>query len=194
MRPRSEKTRSALLALGAVIAAAALAGCGDKNLILRVDLLSFLSPSEKQAHYGPIPPSISDSFAVVSSRRLNLLPGLENVTQVTDVQLEVGAVVNNLTGSGTGRIALYLSPDGTDPFVTDTTPIIGTFAVNGAMSDTIETITVGDTALAALFTAKQAQMGIRVVLNSGVGVQPLEGDVVLTRLRAVVTAHQAVFE
>ena len=194
MRPRSDRTHSALLALGVFIAAAALAGCGDKNLILRVDLLSFLSASERQAHYGPIPPAISDSFDVVSSRRLNLLPGLEDVTQVTDVQLEVGAVVNNLTGSGTGRIAVYLSPDGTDPFTTDTSPIIGTFAVNGAMSDTIETITVGDTALAGLFTAKQAQLGIRVVLNSGVGVQPLEGDVVLTRLRAVVTAHQAVFE
>lgn len=194
MRPVSNPIRSALPALGVLACAIALAGCGDKNLILRVDLLSFLSAGERQAHYGPIPPAFADSFAVVSSRRLNLLPGLEDVTQVTDVSLEVGAVVNNLTGAGSGRIAVYLSPEGTDPFVVDTTPIIGTFNVTGAMSDTIETITVGDSTLAALFTSKSAQLGIRVVLNSNVGVDPLEGDVVLTRLRAVVTARDAVFE
>ncbi len=184
---------SRAVALAALLLAVALAGCGDKALILRIDLLSFLSASERQSHYGPVPPGISDSATVVAGRRLNLLPGLESVTRVTDVQLEVGAIVNNLTGSGTGRIAVYLSPAGSDPFTTDTTPIIGTFAVNGAMSDTIETITVGDAELAGLFTAKEAQLGIRVVLNSGVGVQPLEGDVVLTRLHAIVTARQDVF-
>jgi hypothetical protein len=188
------RTRPALLALAACLTAAALAGCGDKNLILRVDLLSFLSPAERSAHYGPVPGGVSDSFAVVTGRRLNLLPGLEDVTSVTDVQLEVGAVVRNLTGSGTGRVSVYLSPEGTDPFVADTTPLVATFAVNGAMSDTIETITVGDEELAALFTAKEAQLGIRVALTSNVGLEPLEGDFELTTLRAIVTARQAVFE
>ena len=193
MRPLTLPIRSTLLALGAVSLVLALAGCGDKALILRVDLLSFLAPAERDAHYGPVPGGISDSVEVVSGRRLNLLPGLESVTRVTDVQLEVAAIVNNQTGSGTGRIAIYLSPAGTDPFTTDTTPIVGTFAVNGAMADTIETITVGDAELADLFTAKEAQLGIKVVLESGVGVVPLEGDIVLTRLHAIVTARQDVF-
>jgi hypothetical protein len=193
MRPWSLPTRSSFLALFALGLALALAGCGDKALILRVDLLSFLSPAERSTHYGPVPPGIRDSVELVSGRQLNLLPGLESVTRVTDVQLEVAAIVNNLTGSGTGRVAIYLSPEGTDPFTTDTTPIVATFAVNGAMADTIETITVGDAELADLFTNKEAQLGIRVVLNSGIGLAPLEGDIVLTRLHAIVTARQDVF-
>jgi hypothetical protein len=193
MRPLNLAIRSSLAGALVLVVAIALAGCGDRNLILRVDLLSFLSAGERATHYGPVPAGITDSAAVVTGRRLNLLPGLESVTNVADVQLEVGAIVTNQTGSGTGRIAVYLSPAGTDPFTTDTTPLIATFAVNGAMADTIETITVGDAELASLFTAKEAELGIKVVLQSGVGVEPLEGDVVLTRLHAIVTARQDVF-
>jgi len=182
-----------LLAL-ALVAATVTAGCGDKNLILRIDLLSFLTPEERHAHYGPVPAGITDSVEVVQSRRLNLLPGLQDVTTVTSVQIEVAAIVDNLTGAGSGRIAVYLSPVGTDPFVADSTPVVGTFVVNGAMADTIETIRVGDAELAELFTGKEAQIGIRLVLNSAPGVDPMEGDITITTLRAVVTASEAIFE
>lgn len=194
MRPNPLPVRSALAGLCALAVAAALAGCGDRNLILRVDILSFLSPAEKSAHYGPVLPGLADSVEVVDGRRLNLLPGLEDVTNVADVQLEMAAIVHNQTGSGSGRIAIYLSPEGTDPFVADTTPIVADFAVSGAMSDTVETVTVGDADLAALFTAKEAQLGIRVTFDSAPGVESLEGDIELTLLRATVTARQAVFE
>ncbi len=180
--------------LACALAAAVAAGCGDKSLIVRVDLLTFLTPDERNAHYGPLPPGISDSVDVVQSRRINLLPGLDDVSTVTDVQVEIGGIITNLTGSGTGRIAVHLSPAGTDPFVVDTTPIVGTFTVNGAMADTIETIIVGDAELAELFTGREAQIGIRVVLNSELGLEPMEGDIQLTTLRAVVTAKEAVFE
>jgi hypothetical protein len=186
--------RPALLAAGAcAVAAVVLAGCGDRSLILRIDLLSFLAPEERQSHYGPVPPGVSDSAAVVAGRRLNLLPGLEDVTRVSDVQLEMAAIVNNQTGSGTGRIAVYLSRAGTDPFTADPTPIVASFAVNGAMADTIEILRVGDEDLADLFTAKEAQLGIRIVLDSGAGVEPLEGDVVLTTLRAIVATREDIF-
>lgn len=193
-RPARPRLHGLVGLLACTLAAWLAAGCGDKSLIVRVDLLSFLTPEEKEAHYGPIPAGISDSTEVVQSRRLNLLPGLDDVTTVTDVQVEVGAILVNLTGTGSGRIAVHLSPAGTDPFVADSTPVIGTFAVDGAMTDTVETIVIGDSDLEALFTSKEAQIGIRVVLNSGPGVEPLEGDLTLTTLRAVVTGKQAAFE
>ena len=61
MRTRLDSFRAApallaALALGAVLV---LAGCGDKNLILTVDILSFLSPAETSGHYGPIPAGTS---------------------------------------------------------------------------------------------------------------------------------------
>ena len=188
------KPRSAVALAACALAAGLIAGCGDKSLIVRVDLLSFLTPAEQEAHYGPIPAGLSDSAEVVQSRRLNLLPGLDDVTTVTDVQVEVGAILTNLTGTGSGRIAVHISPAGTDPFVVDTTPVIGTFAVDGAMSDTVETVVVGDSDLEELFTSKEAQIGIRVVLNSEAGGDPLEGDLVLTTLRAVVTGKQAIVD
>ncbi len=194
IRSRRPAPAASLLLLACVLAAAIAVGCGDKSLIVRVDLLTFLTADEQETHYGPVPPGISDSIEVVQSRRLNLLPGLDDVSTVTDVQVEVGAIITNLTGSGSGRISVHLSPAGTDPFVADSTPVVGTFTVNGAMADTIETIVVGDAELAELFTGKEAQIGIRLVLNSGVGLEPMEGDIKLTTLRAVVTAKEAVFE
>ena len=50
-----------LLAFALALAVAFAAGCGDKTLILRVDLLSFLTPEEQDAHYGPVPAGITDS-------------------------------------------------------------------------------------------------------------------------------------
>jgi len=189
-RAQRALVRAALASAVALVAA----GCGDHSLIVRADLLSFLTPAEQEAHYGPIPAGLSDSTEVVQSRRLNLLPGLDDVTTVTDVQVEVGAILTNLTGTGSGRIAVHISPAGTDPFVVDTTPVIGTFAVDGAMSDTVETVVVGDSDLEELFTSKEAQIGIRVVLNSEAGGDPLEGDLRLTTLRAVVTGKQAIVD
>ncbi len=194
IRSRRPNKAARFVLLACALTAMVAVGCGDKSLIVRVDLLTFLTADEQNAHYGPVPPGISDSVDVVQSRRLNLLPGLDDVSTVTDVQVEVGAIITNLTGSGTGRIAVYLSPADTDPFVTDSTPVVGTFTVNGAMADTIETIVVGDAELAELFTGKEAQIGIRLVLDSGVGLAPMEGDIQLTTLRAVVTAKEAVFE
>ena len=36
-------------------AAALLAGCGDRHLVLRVDVLSFIVPADRQRDFGPVP-------------------------------------------------------------------------------------------------------------------------------------------
>jgi hypothetical protein len=172
-----------------VLLGLAAAGCGDKALILRVDLLSFLSASEKSAHYGPIPGGVSDSVVVTPSRAINLLPGIRDITSVSDVAIDAAGTFANTTGSGTGTVKIYVSAEGTDPFTADTTPIVIPVTLAPATTDTVSVTISGDSQLADLFLGDKAQLGMRVTLDSAVG-PALEGDFTLITLRAIVTAKQ----
>ena len=191
MRPAPRIRRLGLIAGGpiALLIALALAGCGNKNLILRVDLLSFLTSSETQAHYGPVPGGLSDSVTVTPSRQINLLPGIRDITTVSDVSIDAAGKFVNATGSGTGTVKIFVSAAGTDPFTTDTSPIVLPITLAPATTDSVAVTINADSQLADLFLGDKAQLGIRVTLNSAVG-PALEGDFTLTRLRAVVTARQ----
>jgi len=180
--------RSRVALVGALWVGLVVAGCGAKDLILRIDILSFLSASETQAHYGPIPGGLADSI-VVASRSLSLLPGVKDITTVKSVALDAAGVFANTTGSGTGYVKIFLSAEGTDPFTTDTTPIILPVTLAPATNDTVRVSIAGDQQLAALFLADKAQLGIRVSLAAAVG-PAVEGDFTLTELRAIVTATQ----
>jgi hypothetical protein len=194
MRTRLDSFRAApallaALALGAVLV---LAGCGDKNLILTVDILSFLSPAETSGHYGPIPAGTSGTTTIIANKTINLLPGLHDITAVTSVQIDVSGEFANATGTGNGSCRIYLSPEGTDPFVADTTPIVVPVTFNGASTDTVSITVAGDSELADLFVGEKAQLGIRLSLTAAPGPDPVEGEFALIVLRAVVEAKQAI--
>ena len=168
-----------------------VAGCGDKNLILRIDLLSFLDPGVTSGHYGPIPPGVSDSVTI-SNITVNLVPGISSVTTVESADIEIEALVANTTGSGSGQLRVYFSDGATDPLTTS--PVVLPVTLSPATTDTLSVTVAGDPRIAALFTGDKLQMAVRVALTSGVGPAALEGDFQLTKLRATVTAGQAVFE
>jgi len=177
---------SASLAL--VLAVLTLAGCGDHSLILNVDILSFLSASETSGHYGPIPGGVADSVTIVS-RSLDLLPGVNDITNVSDVQVTAAAEFANATGSGEATARIYVSAAGTDPFTADTTPIVLPVTLQPGVTDTVTVTVAGDTELAGLFLGDEAELGIRIAFAAAPGA-PLEGDFRLVTLRAVVTAKQ----
>ena len=176
--------------LAALVLALALVGCGDHSLILRVDLLSFLTAAETQAHYGPIPGGVTDSVTVASSRTINLLPGIRDVTTVSSVSIDAVGTFVNATGSGPGVVKIFVSAEGTDPFTTDTTPIVLPITLAPATTDSVAVTISGDSELADLFLGKTAEIGIRLTLQATTG--PLEGDFALTTLKAIVTAKQDV--
>ena len=75
-----------------------LGGCGDRSLILTVDVLSFLSPSDVSQSYT-IPGGFSADTVDVASESVNLLPGVQDVTEVVSATLKVGASFDNQTGT-----------------------------------------------------------------------------------------------
>ena len=165
-----------------------MAGCGDHSLILNVDILSFLSASETTGHYGPIPGGVTDSVTIVS-RSLDLLPGVNDITSVSDVQITAAAEFANATGTGEATARIYVSAAGTDPFTADTTPIVLPVQLAPGVTDTVTVTVAGDTELAGLFLGDEAELGIRIAFTSAAG-EALEGDFRLVTLQAVVTAKQ----
>jgi hypothetical protein len=187
---RSLSTRTAALAL-VFTAVLTIVGCGAKNLILRVDLLSFLDPSETQGHYGPVPGGLSDSLTIAADRSIDLVPGISSVTVVKSADLEIVGEFRNDTGTGSGTVKIYLSDPATDPLTT--TPIVVPVTLAPATTDTVSISLAGDPRIAALFTEEAMRLAIKLTLTSAAGPDPIEGDFVLTRLRAIVIAGQDVF-
>ena len=62
-------------------------GCGDRSLILTVDILSFLDPADVTKAYGPIPGGLSGVTVDVASEEVSLLQGIEDVTEVSSATL-----------------------------------------------------------------------------------------------------------
>jgi len=189
---RLPRTRARILAAAACAVAGllVLAGCGDKALILRIDVLSFLSPADTHAHYGPIPGGVTDSVTVAGSRSLTLLPGIKDITAVQNVEVDAAGVFANTTGSGTATVKIFLSPSGTDPFTAATTVIVLPVTLTPATNDTVRVSIAGDQQLRDLFVSDKAELGIRATVAATTG--PVEGDFTLTELRAIVTAKQSV--
>ena len=162
--PRRRARRGLLAAAGAVL----VAGCGDHSLILRVDLLSFLSPAETPGHYGPIPAGVSDS--VTSSQRggSTFCPASTTSPRVTDVQVDRRGRVRQRTGPAraTGRIYRL-------PLAGGHRPVHRRHHADRPAGHARQRghrhgpVTVGgDTELAGLFLGDEAELGIRIEFTS----------------------------
>ncbi|HEY6572329.1 MAG TPA: hypothetical protein VI198_03330, partial [Candidatus Eisenbacteria bacterium] len=104
------------LAIALALLATGAAGCGDRSLILTVNVLSFLDSSEKSADYsvaGGIPAATVD----VANQSVNLLQGVNDATDVVSATLDIAATFDNQTGTATGQLLFYAVPSDTaSPF------------------------------------------------------------------------------
>src|SRR5580765_4909296 len=94
------------------------AGCGDRSLILTVDVLSFLDPSDVSQSYT-VPGGVPSTTMDLASESVNLLPGVQDVTEIATATLHIEASFDNTDGTANGTLLLYIAPaDSTDPFST----------------------------------------------------------------------------
>jgi len=164
---------------------AGAAGCGDRSLILTVDILSFLDPADVTQAYGPIPNGLPSTTVDVDSREVSLLPGVEDVTEVSSAKLEIGASFDNATGSADARFLVFItSADSADVF--SSAPIADIPVTLSPATVTNVSTEVTSDALAAALVQERVKIGIRVEFDTSASLTPVQGIETITLLRATV--------
>jgi hypothetical protein len=179
--------------IGILLATAALvlAGCGDHNLVLKVDILSYLDPELRSVAFGPIPATpgglVTGEQAIVQDETINMLEGLNGVAEVEAVEITMTVIARDSTGSGVDTLRVYVSDDATAPLATQ--PIIEqVVTLTPGQTDTVSTTVSGDRRVADLFVQRSMRLS---VTTSGRGPETgdaLNGAVELSKLEAVVIA------
>src|SRR5437762_11760718 len=163
-----------------------LGGCGDRSLILTVDVLSFLSPSDVSQSYS-LPGGFTADTLDVASEGVNLLPGVQDVTEVMSATLKIGASFANQTGTASGALLIYIaSADSTDP--STTAPIASLPVVLTPNNVTNVSTEVTSIALAQAMVHDSARIGVRVTFDT-TATPPLQfvtGTETITQLLATV--------
>ena len=167
------------------VAALALAGCGNRNLVLKVDVLSYLDASQKSFNV-PVVPAIGVKGEIpVVDMPISLIEGLDEAAEVKSVALSLGGRVTVAGGAGSGRFKIYLNEVGTTAPPTLVMDVPVTFSAGHPAI--INTTTDGGPEVARLFTQKNLQL--EVVLGD-VWITSTVTDMVVTftKLEAIVIA------
>lgn len=180
---------SALLGVVVLVAAGWVAGCGNSRIIVNVDILSFLAPSDAHPVYGdpvPIPPGGVPVSVQIGPDQIDVPEGLSDVSKVEDADATVRATVTNDTGSPDLRLRLYFAPSGEDPFASVPAAV---FAVSVGPGDTTvvqETVPLTKEAQ-LLFEQSKLQFAYDVQVDPGNSAQAVSGrvDVETMRIRVV---------
>jgi hypothetical protein len=181
-----------------LVAAAALAlvGCGDHNLVVRIDVLSYLDPAYRVAAFGPVPAApgglATGELALVDDQAVNLLEGLDGVAEVRSVSIGLSAIVRDSTGSGTDTLRVYASDETTAPRTT--APILTeVVTLVPGRTDTVEVTVPADARVADLFVRRKMRLGVTTSLRGPVSGDPLNGRLTLRTLDAIVIAGRKAF-
>ena len=182
------RTRSGILAALSVLL---LAGCGDHNLVLRVDVLSYVDPVMRSAWFGPIPPApgglATGEQALVDDETINLVEGMSGVAEVQSVELTLGVIVRDSTGAGVDTLRLYASDEDTHPL--ETAPVLQQVVqLEPGVTDTVSVTVAGDRRLAELFVQRMMRISVSSSGRGPESGEALNGSVELNVLEAVVIA------
>lgn len=174
-------------------AAAILAGCGNRRLVLRVDVLSFLSPAQTSQTFGPVPPApITVTSVMVDDLDVNLFEGLSGAAVVQSVTVTTSAIFTDQTGSGADTLRVYLSDENTDPLTTPAALVLPV-TLSPGVSDTVSATLGDDPRVADLFTKKRMRVSITTTLRPPASGPDLNGSLRLVALDAVVIARRKDF-
>ncbi len=174
-----------------VAAAVVLAGCGNRNLILNVDVLSYLDPAVTQMNFGPVPPLPtgfhSGEVAVVDDSEVNLLEGTSSVASVDNVSIRMRVIASCSSGSGADTLRLYLGGEDEDPMDAGSVLMLP-LTFSAGQTDTVEVETTGDARVADLFSAPSLRVTLTNALHGPSFGDTLNGEVRIVALDATLVA------
>lgn len=180
------------IALVLVLLTVGVAGCGDRSLILTVDILSFLDPTEISSDYD-VPGGLPSQTVDIAEQTVNLLPGVDDATDVLSATLDIAATFDNQTGTATGQLLFYAVPDDSaSPFASPPLATIPVSLSPGMITNVSEQI--ASEALAEVLVGDRARIGIRLSLDTSatpIG-QSVQGTETLTQLLATVITKKKI--
>lgn len=174
--------------IGWVAALALLAGCGDRDLILRLDIKSFLSPAQSQTAFGPIlvipGGRWSGEQPLVDDAHINMLEGLGNAVVVKHFEVTLATIVSASSGTGTDTMRVYASDVNTNPRATE--PVF-TQVLNivPATSDTVTSVLNDSAHMDSLFTQKAMRLTVTTSLRGPSNGGTLNGSLAIHRFDAI---------
>lgn len=179
----------ALLALVAL--SALLGGCGNRSLMLTVDVASYMSPAEKDVSFGPVPvlPGglVTGEQPLVGNMSVNLLSSMSDVVDVQDVALTLTTIASATSGSGLDTLRVYMSDSNTDPRTT--APVLTqVLDFTAGVPDTVQSTLGHDDRISALFANKAMRMCVTTSLRGPASGDSLSGRLQIHALDAVVIA------
>lgn len=175
----------------ALLVVVALAGCGNRHLVLQVDVLSYLDPALTHVEFGPIPAVPGGIYTgeqeIVKDCVVNLVDGTSSITDVQDVSISMLAVATDSTGAGADTLRLYLSDPNTDPLWT-TPAVVLPITLTPGVIDSVGIDLGTDSRVADLFTGKTLRVTLTTTLRGPSSGAPLNAKVRVASLDAVLLA------
>jgi hypothetical protein len=176
-----------------LLALAALAGCGDRNLVIDVDVLSYLDADLTNITFGPIPAVpgglASGEVTIFKDVIVNLLEKPSNFASVQNVSLTMEATVFDSTGAGQDTVRLYMSDPATDPLTTVPVAVLAVDLQPGQTTKT-EVAIDGDSRVVSLFDGSQMRMCVTTSVRGPASGDDLNGRLTLSKLRALLIANR----
>ena len=178
----------------AMAALGLLAGCGDRHLVLKVDVLSYLDPTLTHAEFGPIP-AIPGGLStgeqqLVKDAQINLVDGTTNPADAQSISISMTTIATDSTGSGADTLRLYVSDTNTDPLTTPPVAVLPMMLEPG-VTDTAHVDLGSDQRVADLFASKKLRITLTNSLrgpDDAVSSEPLNAKVAITEIEAVMVA------
>lgn len=185
--------RRAHPALATALAAVMLAGCGDRQLVLNVDVMSWVDPASVSGSFGPVPAVpgglASGEQTLLDGLEIPLVEGFGQLTSVDIVTFRISAIVRDSTGSGADTLRLYLSDPAVDP---RTTPPVITLPIElqPGVTDTVLATADGDERVARLFVDGALKLSLTTSVRGPANGDALNGSFRLNAIDATVIASR----
>jgi hypothetical protein len=170
-----------------------LAGCGNRHLVVNVDVLSYMDPSLTDIPLGPLPAYPGGLYTgeqeIIKNIEVNLVDGTSSVSEVQSVAIAMMAIASDSTGAGSDTLRLYLCQLDEDPLSTDPAVTLPITLTPGQV-DSVRIDLGTDSRVAELFSGKRMRLTLTTALRGPDSGEDLNARVKVASLTATVVASR----